>query len=198
VAQTQIPWNLSARERLGYPVAVSPGSRLIAVSVALAGTLLWTSPGTAANDAPSDAVRGRIEARAQEDPGRPRVKLDHLDFPEVLGASQFKEYLRRRLQRQARQLDWGAGRDSTIEYRFAIEKLEVVAKGRVLKVRCTASGMLPKGKTARSQLEFGGDGAQRSQVIRQVLDIVARGVLTRLAELERTRRGQAPYHRGDD
>jgi hypothetical protein len=64
-----------------------------------------------------------------------------------------------------------------------------VEKG-VLKVRCTAFGRLPKGKTARSKLEFGGDPRDTRKVIDHVLTIVARGVLSRLAELERNRRSR--------
>jgi hypothetical protein len=58
----------------------------------------------------------------------------------------------------------------------------------VLKVSCTALGRLPKGKSARSRLDFGGDPRRGQKVIRHVLEIVARGVVTRLAALERERR----------
>jgi hypothetical protein len=57
-------------------------------------------------------------------------------------------------------------------------------------VRCTALGRLPKGKTARSKLEFGGDAKDPRKVIDHVLLIVARGVLARLADLERDRRSR--------
>ena len=60
----------------------------------------------------------------------------------------------------------------------------------MLKVRCTALGRLPKGKTARSKLEFGGDPKDPRKVIDHVLTIVARGVLARLADLERDRRSR--------
>ena len=67
--------------------------------------------------------------------------------------------------------------------------LEACERG-VLKVRCTAFGRLPKGKTARSKLEFGGDPKDPQKVVDHVLGIVARGVLSRLADMERDRRSR--------
>jgi hypothetical protein len=122
--------------------------------------------------------------------GRPKVHLDRLEFPEaVAGSSQFKKHLRRVLNREVKRVDWGAGRDNRIEYRFSVTKLKLASADGVLKVSCSATGALPGGKTAKSQLAFGGSPHQRNRVIRQVLEIVARGVVTRLAELERKRRG---------
>ena len=48
----------------------------------------------------------------------------------------------------------------------------------------------PKGKTARSKLEFGGDPKDPQKVVDHVLGIVARGVLSRLADMERDRRSR--------
>jgi hypothetical protein len=58
----------------------------------------------------------------------------------------------------------------------------------VLNVHCTALGRLPGGKSARSHIAFGGNPQQRERVLKSVLEIVARGVITRLAALERARR----------
>lgn len=121
--------------------------------------------------------------------GRPQIVLDRLvvplDVPETKRVSQVLEKV---LKREARRVEWGAGRGNRITYRFYLEELELSVERGVLKVKCTAFGRLPKGKTARSKLEFGGDPRQARQVIDHVLTIVARGVLARLAELERDRR----------
>ena len=119
----------------------------------------------------------------------PRVKLDRLSLPaDLIGAKTLETHLRRTLQREARHADWGAGPGSKISYRFAVEQLDLREENGVLHVTCTARGRLPKGKSAKSQIVFGGDPRERSQVVQRVLDIVARGVITRLAELERARR----------
>ncbi len=125
-----------------------------------------------------------------KDDGRPKVVLDQLEFPVRMGASKYERHLRRVLQREVRKVDWGAGSDSTIEYRYRVTKLNVVQDGDVLRVSCEAVGMLPRGRTAKSQLTFGGSPREHTRLIQHVLTIVARGVVTRLAEMERVRRGE--------
>jgi hypothetical protein len=121
--------------------------------------------------------------------GRPSVTLDRLVFPSNLERrGELERHLKNVLRREARRADWGAGSHAKIEYRFIVEELSVAVEGRVLRVRCTALGRLPKGKSARSRLEVGGSPGRRLEEIKKVLEIVARGVITRLAELERHRR----------
>ncbi|HEX2735106.1 MAG TPA: hypothetical protein VHM70_26050 [Polyangiaceae bacterium] len=116
----------------------------------------------------------------------PTVRLDRLDLPAE--ASRYERFLRKTLEKEARHLDWGAGSGSVVEYRFVLQSLEIVVKDDVLNVRCTAMGRLPHGRSAKSQLNFGGEPKQREKLVERVLGIVAHGVLTRLAELERERR----------
>jgi len=141
------------------------------------------------------ALLSPLVARAETEesglsPGRgPRVKLDRLSLPpDLIGAKAYEAHLRSTLRREVRHADWGAGSASKISYRFAVEQLDLREENGVLHVTCTARGRLPKGKSAKSQIVFGGDPRQRTKVVQHVLDIVARGVVTRLAELERARR----------
>jgi hypothetical protein len=121
--------------------------------------------------------------------GRPEVKLDRLVFPEgIPGGRELVRHLELRLRREARNADWGAPTGAKIEYRFFVEKLSIQDEGHVLRIACTALGRLPKGKSARSRIEYGGDPKKRTLEVKKVLDMVARGVITRLAELERERR----------
>jgi hypothetical protein len=122
--------------------------------------------------------------------GRPLVKLDRLTLPPVNNAEKIERHLRQVLKREASKADWGAGRGSVIEYRFKVEELSVVNRGGVLSVTCSAAGRLPKGKAARSRLVYGGKPGEPDKLVAHVLDIVARGVITRLAEMERIRRGE--------
>jgi hypothetical protein len=123
--------------------------------------------------------------------GRPKVTLDRLTFPgDVPDSAALAKHLRRILAREARRADWGAGRGSRIEYRFSVTELTLRSGAGVLRVRCTAHGTLPKGRGAKSHLDYGGDPQKRSELVKRVLEIVARGVITRLAELERVRRGE--------
>lgn len=131
------------------------------------------------------------QAASTEHRGRPTVILDRLELPDdVADAPRYERYLRRILKREARRATWGAGRGSRIEYRFKVTKLSLVMRGDVLTVSCSARGLLPGNKSARSSLSFGGDPRKPQQLVERVLEIVARGVITRLAEIERIRRGQ--------
>ncbi|MBN2193127.1 MAG: hypothetical protein JW751_09955 [Polyangiaceae bacterium] len=131
------------------------------------------------------------EGAAATPAGRPRIVLDHLAFPHsVPNAAHFEKRLREVLSREAHRAIWGAGRENTITYRFLVTQLTVEQRGDVVHVRCQATGQLPKGKSAKGTLTFSGPARERNAVVIQVLEIVARGVITRLAELERARRGQ--------
>lgn len=122
--------------------------------------------------------------------GHPTVVLDRLQFPQdIIGARDFESHLKRTLKREAYRTDWGAGRENRIEYRFFVTELKYTLSDGALRIHCSATGHLPGGQTAKSQLTFGGQPAERITLTKRVLDIVARGVLTRLAELERKRRG---------
>jgi hypothetical protein len=156
---------------------------------ALFALLSAAPPAQAAAPEPSAAAQSA--PNAQRPRGRPEVKLDRLDFPSNLANSKFFEQrLRKALAREARRADWGAGRGSRIEYRFSVTELELERDGDVLRVRCAAVGRLPGGKSAKSRLAFGGEPHNRNKIVERVLEIVARGVITRLAELERVRRGE--------
>lgn len=142
----------------------------------------------------STAVRAHQPAliAPQDGPeGRPRVVLDRLVVPSTVPEHQrVSRVLEKVLKREARRVEWGAGRNSRITYRFFLEQLDVRVENGVLKVRCTALGKLPNSKSARSKLEIGGDPRQPHKVVDEVLAIVARGVLARLADQERERRAR--------
>jgi hypothetical protein len=135
------------------------------------------------------ALSASAETRHGHD-GRPTVVLDALTLPALDDAAHVRRHLQQILRREARRADWGVGGGHRIEYRFKLDKLDFRLERDVLTVHCEATGRLPGGKSARSKLSFGGDPKDRRRVVDKVLEIVARGVITRLAELERARRGQ--------
>lgn len=143
--------------------------------------------------APTTAVAKKPALIAPEDgpQGRPHVVLDRLVVPSTVPEyKRVSRVLEKVLKREAYRVQWGAGRKNRIEYRFFLEQLDVTIENGVYKVRCTAFGRLPKGKTARSKLELGGDPRNPRKIIDEVLAIVARGVLARLADQERERRAR--------
>jgi hypothetical protein len=140
-------------------------------------------------DAPADAREhtGSQSAAELATAGRPRIVIDRIEVPESAPAF-VQRHLREVLRREARKADWGAGRGSTISVRYTLRSLGIKRDGDVVRVRCSAIGRLPRNKSASGQLSYGGDPAKQSEVVKRALEIVARGVITRLAELERNRR----------
>lgn len=122
--------------------------------------------------------------------GHPEVHLDSLTFPrDIVGAKDFERHLLKVLKREAYSADWGAGTNNQIEYRFNVTELRFTVSDGTMHVYCAAEGTLPSRKRAKSELSFGGHLSERTELTKRVLEIVARGVITRLAELERIRRG---------
>jgi hypothetical protein len=142
--------------------------------------LLLLQPGLAAA---SDAPSARPAAA-------PRVVLDRLELPPGLAGTRYEKRLRKVLASETKKADWGAGSSSTIEFRFKVVTLKVTHDSETLRVHCEAVGRLPHGGPALSQLAYGGRLDRQSELIEEVLTIVARGVVTRLAEMERVRRGR--------
>lgn len=158
------------------------------LAACLAASLVLASlPAAAAPDLTERRESGSSTARK----GHPKVKLERLTFPDFADtaeASYYKNHLRRSLQRETRLADWGADSESVIEYRFRVDTLRIEARGDVLHVYCAATGELPRRKNATSRLEFSGHPSKRRELVRRVLEIVARGVVTRLAQIEHARR----------
>jgi hypothetical protein len=156
-----------------------------AFSIVVASLTLTALPGVARAADPT------LIAPDDGPEGRPHIVLDELVVPADLPDHQrVSKLLEKVLKHEAHHVQWGAGRTSRITYRFYLEELQLSVEHGVLKVRCTAFGRLPKGKTARSKLEFGGDPKEPQKVVDHVLTIVARGVLARLADLEHDRRSR--------
>jgi hypothetical protein len=120
--------------------------------------------------------------------GHPLVTLDRLDLTKVPLAAVDEAFLRHVLAEEAGHADWGASRGAHIEFRFRLDELSVTEEPRVLRVHCSASGFLPRGRGAKSRISFGGEPKDRQALVHHVLQIVARGVVARLSELERRRR----------
>lgn len=133
---------------------------------------------------------GVAPASAAESQGRPDFRIDSLSFPPgIAREAELRRYLEQKLKLAAKKVDFGTGRGGRVEARFILTNLSYRLDGSVLSVEGALSGRLPSGRHAESKIHFGGRPADEPQLTRQVLDILAQGVMTRLAELERRRRG---------
>jgi hypothetical protein len=120
--------------------------------------------------------------------GHPTVTLDRLDLSAVPLPAAEEKYLREVLEHEARAADWGANRGARIEYRFRLEELVVTESASLVHVQCAAIGLLPKGRRARGRISLGGAPKDHAKLVHHVLEVVAKSVITRLADIERHRR----------
>jgi hypothetical protein len=92
--------------------------------------------------------------------------------------------LRGKLVDAARKVNFGGVESVVLSARMV--EFTSITRGDVHRVSCTIVGRIG-GATARSRISFGGRPSEREALEKQVLTMVARGVVTRLAEIARTR-----------
>ena len=134
------------------------------------------------------AAAGGDPDAAGKPAGHPSVTLDRLDLSASPLPASEEKYLRDVLAREAHNADWGAGSGARIEYRFRLEELAVTETSGIVRVRCSATGFLPKGKRARGRLAVGGAPKDHAKLVHHALEVVIQSVITRLADIERQRR----------
>jgi hypothetical protein len=119
-----------------------------------------------------------------------RAKVDwaRIDVAEGLDQARLGKMLKEALKQAARRADFGkATRAVSLSARIVEMKTE--QQGDVLRVTCTVSGRVIGGQGARSRISYGGSPERRDELEKQVLTMVANGLVARLAQIVRT---QAP------
>ena len=142
--------------------------RLLA-ALAVFATLGAAAPADAKGRRPK--VEWTIAVRAGRDQGEKEKLLEKL------------------LKREARHADWGPAGDGPVEASIEIRELVSIVDGDVVRVTCAGVGRIPGVGAAKSKFSFGGRPSERAKLERHVLELVARGIVTRLAEMARRRRG---------
>lgn len=115
--------------------------------------------------------------------GKARVKWSRIEVPEGKDAARLTALLRKMLDKAVKQTDFGDVRAMTASAR--IVDLRTTKDGDVLRVTCALSGRLEGGQGARSKISLGGDPNRAAALEAEVLQAVANGLVTRLAELAR-------------
>jgi hypothetical protein len=133
------------------------------------GAALWLAPGTA--EARPTVGFKQVEVRAGDDAAR----LGH--------------ELRQLLADAVRRTSFGPGDKKTkIELTARLVEFGVDEHEGVLQVRCALSGRIAGGRGARSRISFGGSPRDRLKLEKQVLKMVADGLVVRLAQISRSDR----------
>ncbi|MCC6648258.1 MAG: hypothetical protein IT374_22140 [Polyangiaceae bacterium] len=101
------------------------------------------------------------------------------------------------LEKEGRRADWGRRREQPVEAKVEIRELSAVRDGDVVRVTCTAVGKIPGLGAAKSRFTYSGRPEEQRKLEHRVLELVARGIVTRLADIARAhdpgwRVGSAP------
>jgi hypothetical protein len=101
---------------------------------------------------------------------------------------ELERFLKQIIERQTRRADWGKARQSPLEARFDVTEFSAVAGKDVVRVTCTGVGKLKGGQSVRSHFSMGGRPAGRAVLEKQLLTMLGRGIVNRLAEVARVKR----------
>lgn len=113
------------------------------------------------------------------------VEWTAVRVPEGKDSARMAKMLRGLLTKAAKKADFGTAKKVKLTAR--VVELTSVKKGDVLQVTCAIVGRVVGGASARSRISFGGNPAEREKLEKQVLSMVANGLVTRLAEIAKTR-----------
>jgi hypothetical protein len=116
---------------------------------------------------------------------RTKVDWKNVDVPAGEDHDRHVRALRALLAEAARKADFGRAESVVLSAR--IIKFTSTTQGDVHRVSCTIVGRIVGGATARSRISFGGRPSERTALEKQVLTMVANGVVVRLAEIVRAR-----------
>src|SRR5262245_44007832 len=111
----------------------------------------------------------------------PKVAWSRVEVPE--SSARLTKVLRSALEQAARKANFGKVKSITL----AAKLVEFTAdqRGDVLRITCAVMGRVVGGQGARSKISYGGNPAAREELEKQVVTMVANGLVARLAQIVR-------------
>ncbi|MFO0756682.1 MAG: hypothetical protein U0359_09335 [Byssovorax sp.] len=122
-------------------------------------------------------------ARTAEAKNKAKVEWSKIEVPEGEEAAKLGKALKTALEQAAKHANFGKAPSVTLSARITAFTTE--QHGDVLRVSCTAVGRVAGGQSARSKISFGGSPGSRAELEKQVLTMVANGLVARLAQIAR-------------
>lgn len=121
---------------------------------------------------------------------RTKVEWSRVDVPAGESSARLGKVLRAALEQAARKANFGSAKSITLSAKIVSFNAE--QRGDVVRLSCTVMGRIAGGQSARSKISFGGSPKDRAELEKQVLTMVANGLVARLAQIARA---QAPESR---
>jgi hypothetical protein len=121
---------------------------------------------------------------------RPSAKVEwtRVEVPKRDDSARLEKMLRTMLKEASRKADFG--KTKQVSLRARVVQFSSVQEGDVQRVSCTILGRVERGPSARSRISYGGSPLDRDKLEKEVLRMVANAVVTRLAEIVRSRADQ--------
>ena len=113
------------------------------------------------------------------------VTWTKIDVPDTDDAATFEKSLKKLLDQAARKANFGKAKKLSLSVK--VIEFTSETKGDVHRVTCSILGRIPGGPSAKSKISFGGSPADKAKLEKQVLAMVSKAVVTRLAEIVRAR-----------
>lgn len=139
----------------------------VALALGLAGALVAS--------APRDAAATK----------RAKVVFSAVELPRGDDEEALTKYLSKLAEAEARRADFGPARDEPLEATLRVTELSVVVSKDVVRVEAALVGKLVGGGVAKSRMSMGGHPKDREKLEKQVLAMLGRGVVARLAAMAR-------------
>ena len=137
------------------------------IVAALFGILLVTTP--------PKPVEAKPKSRVEW------VRVDVGDRPD---SAKLAKVFKQILEKAARKANFGDAKDIRLTARLT--ELRSEQRGDVLHVHCAVAGRVAGGEGARSKMAFGGSPERKEDLEKEVLTMVANGLVARLAQIVRT------------
>jgi hypothetical protein len=115
----------------------------------------------------------------------PRVVWTGISLPSGESRPELERFLKRVVDQQTRRANWGPRREDPIEVRLEVTELTATMSKDVVRVTCSGVGHLKGGQTVRSHFSMGGRPSGKVELERQLLTMLGRGIVGRLAEIVR-------------
>lgn len=134
------------------------------------------------------AALGFSSSDAQAKPKRPKIRWT-IVLPERKDQLRVELMLKEILEKETRKARWGKGYSGDVEATIDLREFHARIDGNIVRVTCAALGKIKELGVARSRFSYGGRVEQRAQLEKHILELVARGIIVRLAELAREKYG---------
>lgn len=115
---------------------------------------------------------------------KPKIEWSKVEVPESDSSARIAKFLKQALEQAARKANFGK-KAKSVTLSARIVELKTEQHGDVLRVSCTMMGRVVGAASAKSKISFGGSPSTRDALEKQVLTMVANGLIARLAQIAR-------------